>query len=201
MQRVRSTQKLPIAFRRASGKPADQRDRQCDASRGRDEIVDGQPGHLHEITHRRLGHVGLPVGVGDEAHRRVEGEAFFHRGLALRVEGQYRLQSLQCIERQEPGNAEKQHRHCICHPMLVLLFIDAAGPIDGAFDWPQDRVKGRSLAGKDTRHIAAERLRQQRDEQHKNRDLDPAVRSHRRMLPRTARGGSARKPDRPKGRA
>ena len=54
---------------------ADQRDRDRDAGRGRDEVVEGQPDHLREVAHRRLADVRLPVGVGGEAHRRVERES------------------------------------------------------------------------------------------------------------------------------
>ena len=64
------------ALGRAAGEAADQRDRQRNAGRRRDEVVNRQPRHLDEIAHRRFGHVGLPVGVGDEADRRVEGETF-----------------------------------------------------------------------------------------------------------------------------
>jgi hypothetical protein len=39
-----------------------------------EEVVHRQPRHLHQIAHRRFGHVGLPVGIGDEADRGVEGQ-------------------------------------------------------------------------------------------------------------------------------
>jgi hypothetical protein len=34
----------------------------------------GEAGHLRKMAHRRLAGIGLPIGVGDEADRRVEGE-------------------------------------------------------------------------------------------------------------------------------
>ena len=87
MQRVRSTQKLPMRLCRAPREAADQRDGKRDAGGGRDEVVHREPGHLREIAHRRLGHVGLPVGVGDEADRGVEGEVGRDRGLPCGLNG------------------------------------------------------------------------------------------------------------------
>ena len=58
--------------RRAAGKAPDEGDGERDAGRGGHEIMHGEPGHLGQIAHRRLGRIGLPIGVGDEAHRRIE---------------------------------------------------------------------------------------------------------------------------------
>ena len=115
-------------LRRAAREAADQRDGERNAGRGRHEIVHRQPRHLREIAHRRFGHIGLPVRVGDEAHRRVEGEALLDRGLTLRVEGQDPLQPLQRIKRDEARHAEEQHGDGIGDPMLVFRLIDAAEP-------------------------------------------------------------------------
>ena len=81
---------------------ANERERQRDAGRRRDEIVHRQPGHLHEVAHRGFRHVGLPVRVGDEADRGVEGEALLDAGLALRVERQIPLQPLQRVKHEKP---------------------------------------------------------------------------------------------------
>ena len=78
MQRVRSTQKLPIVFAEAPGEAADQRDRERDAGRRREEVLNGEAEHLHEIAHRALAAIVLPVGVGDEADGGVEAEIFGH---------------------------------------------------------------------------------------------------------------------------
>ena len=70
-----------------------------ETSRCGDEIVNSEPKHLDEMTHCRLAAVVLPVGVGDEAHRRVEGEIGRNRIEALRIEWQNILQPLHRIER------------------------------------------------------------------------------------------------------
>jgi len=43
----------------------------------------------------------LPIGVGDEADRRIEGEIWGDRVEMLRIKRQNRLQSLQGVKRQE----------------------------------------------------------------------------------------------------
>ncbi len=54
--------------------------------------------------------------------------------MALRIERQHVLKPLQRIERHEAGEAEQQHRDRIGHPVLLLLLVDAAEPIDAALD-------------------------------------------------------------------
>ena len=98
--RVTSTQKLPtvVAAERCEG--AHQREGHRQAGRGGQEVVHGEAEHLREMTHRRLAAVVLPVGVGDEADRRVEREIRRHRVEPLRIERQTVLQPLQRVERQ-----------------------------------------------------------------------------------------------------
>jgi hypothetical protein len=57
---------------RVAGEAADQRDSKHDTGRRRQEVLMRQAEHLHEVGHRAFAAVVLPVGVGDEAHRRVE---------------------------------------------------------------------------------------------------------------------------------
>ena len=49
--------------------PADQRDRDRDADRRRHEVLHGEADHLHEVAHRRLTRVRLPVRVRRERRR------------------------------------------------------------------------------------------------------------------------------------
>ncbi|MNO52897.1 hypothetical protein D3C76_433280 [compost metagenome] len=55
-----------------SGDAPAQGDQHGQAGGGADEVLHGEAEHLAEIADRYLATVGLPVGVGDEAHRRVE---------------------------------------------------------------------------------------------------------------------------------
>ena len=53
-------------------KAADQCHRKHDAGRRREKVLMRQTEHLHEVGHRAFTTVILPVGIGDETHRRVE---------------------------------------------------------------------------------------------------------------------------------
>ena len=87
---------------------AHQREGHREAGGRREEVMDREAEHLGEMTHRRLAAVVLPVGVGDEAHRGIEGEIGRHRIEAARVQRQKVLQPLNGVERQEPDDGEKQ---------------------------------------------------------------------------------------------
>ena len=70
--RVKSTQKLPIVVDFAPREAADQRDEHGHARGSGQEVLHGEPEHLREIAHRGFADVALPIGVGREAHGRVE---------------------------------------------------------------------------------------------------------------------------------
>ena len=178
MQRVISTQKLPIGLRRGAREAADQRDRQHDAGRRRQEVLVRQAEHLHEIGQRALAAVVLPVGVGDEADRRVEGEIGRDRRLPGRIERQHALQAHQRIEDEEAADVEEQHGDRVGQPMLLALFVDAAEPVERRLDRPQDRRQEGALAVEDARHVAAERLHQRDDDRAEEQNLNPADDGH-----------------------
>ena len=142
---------------RGARKAADQRDRQHDAGRRRQEVLVRQAEHLHEIGHRAFAAVVLPVGVGDEADRRVEREVGRHRRLLGRIERQHGLQAHQRIEDEKAADVEEQHGDRVGQPMLLALLVDAADPVERRFDRPQHRRQERALAVEDARHVAAER--------------------------------------------
>src|SRR6266496_4735658 len=49
-----------------------ERDSERDSYRGRSEVVIGETSHLRQITHRYLGNIALPVGIGCKRCRRIE---------------------------------------------------------------------------------------------------------------------------------
>ena len=57
--------------------------------------------HLHEVGHRAFAAVVLPIGVGDEAHCRVESEIGGNARLSRRIERQDGLKTHQSIENEE----------------------------------------------------------------------------------------------------
>lgn len=129
--------------------------RQRDAGRRRQEVMDGKPRHLAEMAHRGFARIGLPVGVGEEADRRIEGEIGGHAGQALGIEGQHRLHPQDQIERGEPQPTEHQHRKGIAKPVLLARRVDARNAIKTALDRAEDGVQKGALAREEPRHVAA----------------------------------------------
>ena len=176
-----------------AGEAANERDRQRDAGRRRQEVLDGQAEHLHEVGHRAFAAVVLPVGVGDEAHGGVEGEIGWHRRLVGRIERQHGLQAHQRIEDKKAADVEQQHGDRVGEPMLLALRVDAADPIEHGFDRAQHRRQEGALAVEDARHVAAERLHQRDDDRAIEQDLNPTDEGHGERLFRTARAAAGRR--------
>ena len=93
-----------------------------------------QPEHLHQIGQRAFAAVILPVGIGDEGDRSVEGQILGDGGLAGRVERQHRLQTHHRIDDEEAADMKQQHGDRIGQPMLLALLVDPAGPIERGLD-------------------------------------------------------------------
>jgi hypothetical protein len=137
-----------------------------------------QAQHLHEIGHRAFTTVVLPVGVGDEADRGVEGKVLRDGGLLRRVERQHGLQPHHRIQDEEAADMKQQHGNRVGQPMLLASLVDAADPVEPALDRPQDRRKERTLAVEDARHVPAKRLRQCGDDRTEKKNLNPTDGSH-----------------------
>ncbi len=193
MQRVISTQKFPTVCAECRAKPRMTRDREHDAGRGGEKILVRQAEHLHEVGHRAFAAVVLPVGIGDEAHRRVERQVFADGGLARGVERQSGLQAHQDIENEKAAEMEQQHADGINEPALFAPLVDAGEFVDGDFNGPQERRKKVAFAVEDARHEAAEHRRDRDDDRAIEQNLNPADDGHDRCPFRTARGGAVRR--------
>ena len=68
------------------GQASDEGGRHGDPDRGRDEVMEDEADHLGEIGQRRFPRIVLPVGVGDEAGRGIEGQVRADRSEMLGVE-------------------------------------------------------------------------------------------------------------------
>ena len=105
------------------------------------------PAIWHEMAHGGLAAIGLPVGVGDEADRGVEGEVRRTRGEALRIERQHVLQPHAAHRAtRKPACVEDQHRQRIGEPALLLCGSTPASAIEAALDRRQHRREERALA-------------------------------------------------------
>src|ERR1700733_9671121 len=98
---------------------------------------------------RALGEVGLPVGVGYERDRDVEGEVGRHAGSMLRVQRQMLLQPQYAVENQKAAGVEGQHRERESDPVLTAAGVDSSGAIKQALDRTDDRVEEGRLSGPD----------------------------------------------------
>ena len=166
---------------------ADERDREHDAGRGRQIILMRQPEHLHEVGHRAFAAVVLPIGVGDEAHRRVERQIFGDGGLPGRIERQARLHAHQYVKNEKAADVEQQHADRIGHGMLLMPLVDAGDLVNHRLDRPQDRRQEGTFAVEHARHIGAENGRDRDDDRAIEQNLDPADDGHDRYPFRTAR--------------
>jgi hypothetical protein len=73
---------------------------------------------------------------------------------------------------------EDQHVAAIEPPALVVVGADAGQAIEAALDRQQHRRQQSAPAGHDRIEIAADRPRQQQDDDAEQRDLHPAIEGH-----------------------
>ncbi len=170
---------VPDRFGTSAGKAADQGDRDRNAGRSRQKHLDRDPHHLCEIAERALAAIGLPARVGDKADRGVEREVGADRSQALRVQRQQILQPLQYIKDDHARQIERQQRQGVSKPALLGAPVDPGEPVDAALDRLQHGREEHALAGKEARHIAAERRHQRDDERRERNNLQPAQFCHR----------------------
>ena len=165
--RVQSNQKFPMPAAFSPRDAADDRDRHRDPGRGRQEVVQREPGHLREVGHRALARVALPVRVRREGDRRVPGGVGRDRSEAVRVQRQPALEALKPVEQDERRAVDDEHRDRPLHPGLVLPRVDAAEAIDPALERAEHAVEKRPLRREHPFHVRAEDRRE--------RDHDPEV--------------------------
>jgi hypothetical protein len=134
---VRSTQKLPTVLADAR-ECADERNQQRYGASGRREILGGQTHHLAEVAERAFAAVALPVGIADEAHRRIENKVGGEFGHICRIERERRLEAQDRIQQQESGRVEQQHGNRIGQPVLFARFVDTGDPIKTKLDRAED---------------------------------------------------------------
>ena len=131
---------------RSPRKAADQRDGEGNTGGGRDEVLGGETHHLGQIAERALAAVVLPVGVGGEADRRVEGQVRGYGRHARRVQRQKALEAHERVDTQEAGRVEQQHGDRVGDPSLLARLVDAGNAVEAALDRPENRREKRPLA-------------------------------------------------------
>ena len=168
--------------RRGAHEATHQREGHGEAGRRRDEIVHGEAEHLGQIAHGRLAGVILPVGVGDEADRGVEGEIGRHRAEAARVQRQHALQPLNAVEKQKAGHGKGKHRDRIGKPALLARRVHPGQAVKAALDRSDDRAEKVAFASVNVGDEFAERYGAAQNQSEHKRDLRPANERHRNHL-------------------
>ncbi len=163
---------------RSACETPDERHRERDAGRGRQEVLMRQPQHLRQVGQRALAAVVLPVRVGDEAVRRVEGEIRRHGALAGGIERQGALEPQDGVEDEEAADVEVDHRDEVGQPALLVRFVDAAEPVETPFDRTEQWREEGSFSREDARHVKPQWLHQRKHDCAVERNLDPAVDGH-----------------------
>jgi hypothetical protein len=102
-----------------------------------EEVVRGKTGHLRQMAHRRLAAIGLPIGVGDEADRRIERQSRRDGVKSLRVARQQILQPLQRIEHPKAACRECEHRQRIGKPVLLDRRVNPREAVEAPLHWPK----------------------------------------------------------------
>ena len=149
-----------VADRRAgmTGEPTDECDEHRHAHAGRHEVLERQPDHLGEVAQRRFAAVVLPVRVGHEADRGVEGAARLHARQILRVERQVTLETKNEVEEEEPRQVEAQQCERVPLPAVLDVLVNGGDAVEPAFHRPQGRAQPCSAAFVDGHHVEPERL-------------------------------------------
>ena len=166
-----------------TGQPPDERRQHRQPRRGRHEVLRGQPNGLGEVRHRRLTAVVLPVGVGDERHRGVEGQSRRHVGEVIGVERQRALEAEEGEEAEDRHHREGEQRQGISGPALLALRIDPGEAIDGALDGQKDPVAGGGPIPEDPGQELPQHRGQPDHQGDEERDLQPARKIHLRISP------------------
>ena len=115
---------VPQAAARAVDDPADQRDQHRHPDRRGHEVLHRQPGHLAEVAQRRLAAVVLPVCVGHERRRGVEGHVPGAGVEALRVEGLDVLGAQDQVQREPEQAREDDQGAGVGLPVLPAVGVD-----------------------------------------------------------------------------
>ena len=99
--------------------PADERDGHRHAGGGRREVADGEHRGLDQVRRAALARVVLPVGVGLEAHGRVEREVRGHRRDAALVEGEDVLDAQHQVAGRDGDRGHHQDGDRVALPVLL----------------------------------------------------------------------------------
>ena len=162
-------------FDRVPRNAANQRRGDGDAGGGGNEVVKGQPDHLREIGHHGFAHITLPVGVGREAHGRVEREIRSQRSEPLGIQRQQVLEPENGVGEQAAHQTKKQHGERVLFPIMFLVGIHSHHAIRQPLQRSEHGVEPGLAVGIEHAHeIKPHRLGDRRQREDIEDELNPA---------------------------
>ena len=161
------------------GESANPRHGDDEAGRCRREHRKGNAAHLAEIRQRRLAGKALPIGVGDEADRRVECLEGFHAREVQLIERQIILERIDCKDDRRHDQIGRQHMEGVRLPSHRLTrHLAADEQIQRVIDRIEEGIKKRLLAHDDLRHVASGGNAEQKNRRQSQSDLQPSRDGH-----------------------
>jgi hypothetical protein len=151
------------------GEATDHRDRDDDADRRGQEVLDREAGELDQVAHRDLRYVRLPVGVRDERRGGVERRPRLDPGQPV-GQRQVGLQPLDEVEQDHADGREGDHRPGVDRPGLLGLGVDPQQLVGDTLD------PGVLVGCIDPSHVAAQRPVDSGQERDQKADLQQAGR-------------------------
>ncbi len=179
---------IPDRPGRMPGDPPHQSRGRRDAGRRRDKVMENEPDHLRKVGQCGFPRVILPVRVGGEAGRGVEGEVGPDGSEFLGIQREKMLEPEHGVREQQPGQAEDDEGPGVLPPVLLRLRVDAEDPVEEALDGLDRAVEPSPALGlEDPDEVETQGLRDHYEEAEEEGQLKPAVKVHRRHLVRTSR--------------
>ena len=141
--------------------------------------MEDEADHLGEIGQGRFPRVVLPVGVGDEAGRRIKGQIRADGAEMPGIERQEVLEPENGEGEKQPDRAEGEKGKGIAFPVLFDGWIDFQEPIKCAFDGLENRVEKRpAVRFQNADQVQADGLGQQQQGAQEENELDSADEVH-----------------------
>ena len=132
--------------------------------------------HLAEVRQRRLAAVGLPIGVGDEADRRVERQHRLHPWELQRVEGQMILKHEDQVDQHRHQQVRHQHVEGVGLPVhRPMCRLPADERIESVVDAVEHRVEPGAAIHDDGRQVTSDGNAERQHEQQNHADLQPGL--------------------------
>ena len=140
---------------------------------------------MREIAHRGLGRVDLPVSVGGERCRGVEGGGRGYAGEMLRIPRQQGLGPFDDVGQQQRDEAEDQQRDGVLLPTHLLIGVDAAGAVEQTLDGPQHGIEKGLFPFEHAGDVKTQGPHQEQQHGKEHDKLQPAIGGHTRISPDT----------------